>query len=106
MYYTYMLRCEDKSMYTGITTDPERRFTEHSSQGRKATGYTRSHKAESLIALWRSGDRSLASRLEYGIKQLDKQKKEQLARTGSLELFRDRLPVEEYTFVPVNEVIK
>ena len=89
-------------MYTGITTDPQRRFAEHSSRGRKAAGYTRSHKAESLIALWRSSDRSLASRLECSIKRLDKQKKEQLALTGSLELFRGRLPIEEYTFVPVS----
>jgi putative endonuclease len=29
MYYTYMLRCKDNSIYTGITTDIERRMEEH-----------------------------------------------------------------------------
>ncbi len=33
MYYTYMLRCEDNSIYTGMTTDVERRMSEHSSKG-------------------------------------------------------------------------
>ena len=39
MYYTYMLRCEDNSIYTGITTNIERRIKEHISKGKKsATG--------------------------------------------------------------------
>ena len=29
MFYTYILRCEDNSLYTGITTNVERRFVEH-----------------------------------------------------------------------------
>jgi len=29
MYYTYVMRCEDGSLYTGITTDVQRRFRQH-----------------------------------------------------------------------------
>ena len=29
MYYTYMIRCEDNSIYTGITNDLDKRFNEH-----------------------------------------------------------------------------
>ena len=29
MYYTYMLRCADNSIYTGMTNDLEKRFNEH-----------------------------------------------------------------------------
>ena len=29
MYYIYMLRCKDDSIYTGITTDLDRRMKEH-----------------------------------------------------------------------------
>ena len=29
MYYTYMIRCEDNSIYTGMTSDIKRRFEEH-----------------------------------------------------------------------------
>ena len=81
-----------------------RRFAEHTGRGKRAAGYTRSHKAEKLIALWKSADRSLASKLESRIKKLDKLQKEQLAQTGSLEIFIGRLPVEEYTFTAVSEV--
>ena len=35
MYYTYMLRCEDNSIYTGITTDVKRRMKEHFERGEK-----------------------------------------------------------------------
>ncbi|MBQ8918081.1 MAG: GIY-YIG nuclease family protein, partial [Oscillospiraceae bacterium] len=40
MYYVYMLRCGDGSLYTGIATDVDRRVKEHNS-GRGAK-YTRS----------------------------------------------------------------
>ncbi|MBQ3573901.1 MAG: GIY-YIG nuclease family protein, partial [Clostridia bacterium] len=38
MYYVYMMRCSDNSLYTGITTDLERRFEEHKSK--KGAKYT------------------------------------------------------------------
>ena len=43
MFYTYLLRCEDHSLYAGITTDPARRFAQHCgklSGGAKYTGVT------------------------------------------------------------------
>ena len=64
MYYTYMLRCEDQSIYTGITTDPDRRFSEHLSGSKKAAAYTRTHHAEKMIALWCCDSRSDACKLE------------------------------------------
>ena len=96
MYYTYMIRCEDNTIYTGITTDPERRWQEHLAGGVKAAKYTRSHKAEQLLALWQSDSRSLASRLEYFIKKLTKAQKEVLAESGCLTPYADRVPVEDY----------
>ncbi|MGN0736445.1 MAG: GIY-YIG nuclease family protein [Anaerovoracaceae bacterium] len=79
MYYTYMLRCADNSIYTGITTDIERRFSEHSGDiPGKAAKYTKSHKAVRLEAAWESQNRETASRLEYYIKKLPKRKKEHL----------------------------
>ena len=41
MYYTYMLRCQDGSLYTGITTDLNRRFREHSGAGAVGAKYTK-----------------------------------------------------------------
>ena len=75
MYYIYILRCEDGKLYTGITTDVKRRFEEHTQQKGRGAKYTRSHKAESVEAVWTAADRSLASKLEYRIKALPRTKK-------------------------------
>ena len=50
MYYVYMLRCEDGSLYTGITTDLARRFEEH--RNGKGAKYTRSRGAVRIEAAW------------------------------------------------------
>ncbi len=80
MYYTYMLRCEDGSLYTGITTDLDRRFKEHLSGGKAGAKYTKSRKAVKIEASWASVSRSAASKLEYALKRLSKSEKELLAR--------------------------
>ena len=75
-YYVYILRCADGTLYTGITTDPERRLAEH----RAGTGarYTRAHGAAGLAAVWPAGDRAAASREEYRVKHLSRAQKEAL----------------------------
>ena len=98
MYYTYMLRCEDQSIYTGITTDPDRRFSEHLSGSKKAAAYTRTHHAEKMIALWRCDSRSDACKLESAIKTLNKRQKESLVFTRTLLIFQDRLDITRYTW--------
>lgn len=76
MYYTYMIRCKDNSIYTGITNNVEERFKKHITG--KGAKYTKSHKVEKIEAIWRSKDKSLASKLEYYIKHLTKKQKESL----------------------------
>jgi len=83
MYYIYIIRCKGGLLYTGITTDISRRLDEHFGRNGKCAKYTRSHHAEALEALWTAPDRSLASRLEYRIKQLPKAKKLQLIADNS-----------------------
>lgn len=89
MYYTYMLRCKDNSIYTGITTDVERRMKEHFEQSQKCAKYTRRHKAKHLEALWQSEDRILASKLEYAIKKLTKIQKEELIKSNDLSIMKN-----------------
>ena len=85
MYYTYMLRCTDNSIYTGITADLERRMEEHFSQNEKCAKYTASHQAKKLEAVWESKNKSLASKLEYHIKKsLTKKEKEDLINYSNL----------------------
>ena len=77
MYYVYILRCKDKSFYTGITTDVERRFKEHCDGigGR----YTRSHKPEKIVYREKIATRSDALKREAEIKSWSRKKKMQLA---------------------------
>lgn len=82
-YYIYMLRCEDNSLYTGITTDLPRRFCEHTA--RHGAKYTSVHRAAAIAAAWETdGGRSEASKLEYFIKQLPKREKERLVENPRL----------------------
>lgn len=76
MYFTYMIRCEDNSIYTGMTNNLEKRIAEHISKN--GAKYTKSHNAIKLEAVWKSKDKSLACKLEYHIKTLSKQQKEKL----------------------------
>lgn len=78
MYYTYMIRCEDNSIYTGMTNNLEKRIAEHLSKGKNGAKYTKSHNAIKLETAWKSKDKSLACKLEYHIKTLNKQQKENL----------------------------
>ena len=72
----YILRCDDSTLYTGITTDVDRRLEEHRSGDRRAAKYTRSFSSIDLVYQVRIGDRSLAAKTEYQIKKLPRQKKE------------------------------
>ena len=84
MYYVYILRCGDDSLYTGITTDPARRLREHSGEISGGARYTRSHGVSGFAALWSAPDRIWASRLEYRIKHLTRERKLRLADGESL----------------------
>lgn len=100
MYYTYMLRCIDNSIYTGITTNIERRMQEHFSKGEKCAKYTLNHSAKKLESVWQSENRILASKLEYHIKKLTKRKKEELIEKNNLnELLGEKIEVGKYTKV-------
>ncbi len=77
MYYVYILRCSDNSLYTGITTDVERRFKEHCS-GYKGAKYTKSRKPLKIEAVFEVDTKSNALKLEIQIKKLTKPKKEAL----------------------------
>ena len=97
MYQIYMLRCEDNSIYTGITTDIKRRFNEHKSKNKKCAKYTINHSALNLEKVWDTEDRILASKLEYQIKKLNKNQKEQLIKTNDLEkILGNKIEVEKY----------
>ena len=76
MWYLYILRCGDGTLYTGITTDVERRLEAHR-QGRGAK-YTRGRGPLELAYQEECGTHSEALKREYAIKQLSREEKENL----------------------------
>jgi putative endonuclease len=82
MWYIYMIRCGDNSLYTGIATDVERRFEEH--QRDKGARYLRGRGPLQLVFQRAVGTRSQASKVEYQIKKLSKVRKETLISGGEL----------------------
>ena len=73
MWFVYIVECKDGTLYTGVTTDVLRRVGEHNSG--KGAKYTRNRKPVVLRAFFECGDRSLASKEEYRIKQLSRVEK-------------------------------
>ena len=68
MYFVYILRCMDDSLYTGITTELSRRVEEHNFTD-KGAKYTRTRRPVTLVYFEKHRDRSLASKREYEIKK-------------------------------------
>lgn len=100
MYYIYMLRCEDNSIYTGITNDMKRRWEEHHSKDEKGAKYTKGHSVLKIEALWTTENRKLASKLEYHIKHLQKEKKEELIKTKDLKKYlSQKIECENYQYM-------
>lgn len=85
MYYTYIIRCTDNSLYTGITTDIHRRFEQHKGIIEGGAKFMRGHTPIKIEAVWQSPDRRSASKLEYRIKKLSKTKKEELIRLKTIK---------------------
>ena len=76
MHYVYVLECADDSLYTGYTTDVERRVAEHNAgEGAK---YTRGRTPVEPVHVERFDSQSAAMSREYEIKQLSRRQKEQL----------------------------
>lgn len=74
MWYVYILCCADQTLYTGITTDLERRVQEHNG-GRKGARYTRIRQPSRLVYYRAFSSRAAAAKEEYRIKTLAKPEK-------------------------------
>lgn len=77
-WWIYILRCKDNTLYTGITTDIERRLAEHNTDDSLAAKYTRSRRPLHLLYQEAANSRAEASRRELEIKRLSKAAKEKL----------------------------
>jgi putative endonuclease len=73
-WWVYMIRCDNDSLYTGISTDPERRFREHLQHPRGAK-YFNGRQPLAIVYTESGHTRSSASQREAVIKKLDRSQK-------------------------------
>jgi len=78
-WFVYMLRCADNSLYTGVTTNIERRLKEHN-EDKAGAKYTRAKRPVFLVYEEPAESRSAACQREYQLKQLKKSDKESLVK--------------------------
>ena len=82
-WYVYLLKTARNTLYTGITTDPQRRMRQHSGAIKGGAKALRGKTPLSFYCIFEVSDKSQALRLEAWIKQRNRQAKEALVRTES-----------------------
>ena len=84
----YLIRTAQASLYTGVTTDVQRRFAEHENRDKKNKGAKALRGKGPLKLVFKIvvGNRSDALKLEYKVKKLSRTDKQRLiSRTSKLE---------------------
>ena len=81
MYHLYILKCADGTFYVGVAVDVARRVDEHNASARGAK-YTRGRRPVRLVYARAFRSRSAALRAEYRVKQLSRDEKWKLVRSG------------------------
>ncbi len=81
-WFVYILRCSDGSLYTGVTTDIQRRVKEHNGEGAKGRGakYTKAHSPVKLVYQEVVSTRSEAQIREAQLRKLSKLEKEKIVK--------------------------
>jgi len=83
-WYVYLLRCADDSLYTGVTTDVQRRLRQHNGELVGGPRYTRGRRPVQLVWSEAAADRGAAQAREAQVRQL--------GRAGKLRLAAGRGP--------------
>jgi putative endonuclease len=82
-WWVYMVRSRSGKLYTGISTDPERRFREHCGEGGRGARFFRGDPAEAIVYREPAANRSIASQREAAIKKLRRSEKNALISVTS-----------------------
>lgn len=80
-WFVYILRCADKSLYTGVTLDVNKRLDEHNGLLKNGAKYTHSRRPVELAYQEATTSRSAACKREYAIKCLKRTEKEALLKS-------------------------
>ena len=80
IWFTYILRCSDDSLYTGVALDIDKRLDQHNGIDKNGAKYTQARRPVKLVYRESAISRSEACKREYAIKSLSKQQKETLIK--------------------------
>ena len=106
MYYTYILECEDATLYTGVAKELANRMMTHSKKNKQSAKYTRTHTYRRVMCVWQSDNRSKAQKLEYRIKQLSRIQKLKLIDNNDLFIeYFPSLDNNDYTRIEKSTVL-
>lgn len=98
MYMIYVLQCENRALYTGITSNLSRRMQQHLGPRPGGAKYTRSHTPTALVQLWETESHHAAARFEYAFKRLSRHRKLALLQNpAQWQSFFPSLCAERYT---------
>lgn len=75
----YILECSDKTLYTGITNNLDKRLQQHN-HGQEGAKYTRARRPVKCVYQEKQADRSDASKREMAIKKLTRSAKLKLIK--------------------------
>lgn len=79
VYHLYILKCAGGTLYTGITTDPKRRLTEHNTS-RRGAKYTRARRPVVIVYTKRFRTHARAAQAEARMKSFSRAEKQRLVR--------------------------
>ncbi len=80
MWYVYLVQCDDRSLYAGITTDPARRLEQHNAG--RGSKYVWSRRPAELVYVKSCRTKPAAQRREWALRRLDRQQKLALIAQG------------------------
>jgi len=81
-WYLYLIRCRDNTLYTGISTDVDRRLAQHQGEGNAGSRYLKGRGPLSLVFQEKLGSKSLALKVERRVKRMSKARKEKLIKVS------------------------
>jgi putative endonuclease len=82
-WYLYLVRCDDGTLYTGISTDVARRIAQHRGEGGAGSKYLKGRVPLTLVFQKNLGSKSLALKVERKVKKLPKVRKEELIKANT-----------------------
>ena len=86
-WYTYIVRCKDNSLYTGITNDLERRISEHNFSNRLGAKSLRHRRPVNLVYYETFSTQAEAAKREMAIKRWTRKYKLKLIEGFTLKSF-------------------